>query len=137
MRHLLIGLVRLYRLLLSPWVGGQCRFYPTCSQYTIDALERHGAAAGTYLGAARILRCQPWCRGGHEPVPEVFTWAPWRLRAESDEPLEDTGPGGDPAPTPLPVHNSVSTPDESVSHGGSGADATTPNPPASLLSPKP
>ena len=65
MKQILIGLVRLYRLLLSPWAGGQCRFYPTCSQYTIDALERHGAAAGTYLGAVRILRCQPWCRGGH------------------------------------------------------------------------
>ena len=137
MRHLLIGLVRLYRLLLSPWVGGQCRVYPTCSQYTIDALERHGAAAGTYLGAARILRCQPWCRGGHETVPEVFTWAPWRQRAESDESLEDTGPSGNQAPSPSPVHNSALTPDESALPDGSGTGATTPKTPASLLSPKP
>lgn len=80
MRTVLIGLVKLYRLLLSPWVGGQCRFDLTCSQYTIEALERHGSLKGTYLGAARILRCQPWCEGGHDPVPETFQWAPWRHR---------------------------------------------------------
>lgn len=68
-RDLLVGVVRAYRLLLSPWLGGQCRFYPTCSAYTIEALERHGAIEGTLLGAGRILRCHPWCAGGHDPVP--------------------------------------------------------------------
>lgn len=66
----LIALVRGYRLLLSPWLGASCRFYPTCSAYAIEALERHGPAAGTYLAAARILRCNPLCQGGCDAVPD-------------------------------------------------------------------
>lgn len=69
MRRILVGLVRGYRLLLSPWLGSACRFEPTCSLYAIGAIERHGALTGTYLAANRILRCQPWCAGGHDPVP--------------------------------------------------------------------
>lgn len=65
----LILLVRGYRLLLSPWLGSSCRFEPTCSIYALDALQRHGAAAGAYLAAARIARCHPWCQGGLDPVP--------------------------------------------------------------------
>ena len=70
MRRLLIALVRGYRLLLSPWLGSACRFEPTCSVYALQALERHGAGWGSYLTAARLVRCQPWCAGGHDPVPE-------------------------------------------------------------------
>jgi uncharacterized protein len=66
----LIALVKGYRLFLSPWLGSSCRFTPTCSVYSIEALQRHGAAAGTYLTLARIARCHPWCDGGHDPVPE-------------------------------------------------------------------
>lgn len=69
MRRLLMALVRGYRLLLSPWLGSACRFEPTCSVYALQALERHGAAWGSYLTAARLVRCQPWCAGGHDPVP--------------------------------------------------------------------
>ncbi len=69
MQRLLIGLVQAYRLLLSPWLGSSCRFEPTCSSYAIDALAQHGAAAGSYLTLRRIARCQPWCQGGHDPVP--------------------------------------------------------------------
>lgn len=69
MKALLIGLVKAYRLLLSPWLGQGCRFEPTCSVYAIEALERHGAAAGSYLTLRRLVRCQPWCQGGHDPVP--------------------------------------------------------------------
>ena len=65
----LILLVKAYRLLLSPWLGGACRFEPTCSVYALGALERHGALAGSYLTAARILRCHPLCQGGFAPVP--------------------------------------------------------------------
>ncbi len=68
-QRVLIGLVRGYRLLLSPWLGSSCRFEPTCSAYSLEALQRHGAAAGTYLTAARIVRCHPWCNGGVDPVP--------------------------------------------------------------------
>ena len=69
MRRLLITLVKGYRLLLSPWLGSACRFEPTCSVYSIQALEQHGAGAGTWLTVARLARCQPWCQGGHDPVP--------------------------------------------------------------------
>lgn len=70
-RAALIALVKGYRLLLSPWLGSSCRFTPTCSAYSLQALETHGAAAGTYLTLARLARCHPWCDGGHDPVPEV------------------------------------------------------------------
>lgn len=70
MSKLLIGLVKAYRLLFSPWLGSSCRFEPTCSQYSLDALQRHGAMAGTYLTVARLARCHPWCDGGHDPVPD-------------------------------------------------------------------
>lgn len=66
----LIGAVRGYRLLLKPWLGNACRFEPTCSAYTLEALERHGALGGAALGGWRLLRCHPWCHGGHDPVPE-------------------------------------------------------------------
>jgi len=65
----LITLVRGYRLLLSPWLGSACRFEPTCSAYALQALEQHGAASGSVLSVARVLRCHPWCAGGHDPVP--------------------------------------------------------------------
>jgi uncharacterized protein len=68
-RAFLILLVKGYRLLLSPWLGSSCRFEPTCSVYSIQALDRHGAALGSYLTLSRLLRCQPWCKGGHDPVP--------------------------------------------------------------------
>ena len=68
-RATLIMTVKAYRLLLSPWLGSACRFEPTCSAYSITALEQHGAAAGSYLTLKRLARCHPWCGGGHDPVP--------------------------------------------------------------------
>lgn len=73
MRYLLIGLIRLYQLLLSPIMGNACRFYPTCSSYGIEAIEKHGAIKGSYLTIKRIGRCQPLCKGGYDPVPEPKT----------------------------------------------------------------
>jgi putative membrane protein insertion efficiency factor len=69
MRRLLRALVRGYQLLFSHWINAGCRYEPSCSHYAIQALDRHGAAAGTYLAARRILRCNPFCLGGHDPVP--------------------------------------------------------------------
>jgi putative membrane protein insertion efficiency factor len=69
-QRMLIALVRGYRLLLQPWLGNRCRFEPTCSAYAIGALQRHGALAGSYLAAARIARCHPWCAAGFDPVPD-------------------------------------------------------------------
>ena len=68
-QRLLMGVVRGYRLLLSPWLGSSCRFEPTCSAYALDALAQHGAAKGGYLTVHRLVRCGPWCQGGHDPVP--------------------------------------------------------------------
>jgi len=68
-KTILIGLVKAYRLLLSPWLGSACRFEPTCSAYSLSALQTHGAAAGSYLTLRRLGRCHPWCAGGSDPVP--------------------------------------------------------------------
>jgi putative membrane protein insertion efficiency factor len=68
-RRALMLLVRGYRLLLSPWLGSACRFEPTCSAYSLQALEQHGAVLGVLLTAGRLARCHPWCAGGHDPVP--------------------------------------------------------------------
>jgi hypothetical protein len=73
MKFLLIALVRGYRLLLSPWLGSSCRFEPTCSAYSLQALQIHGAAKGSYLTLARLGRCHPWCAGGADPVPAAGT----------------------------------------------------------------
>ncbi|MCY3853209.1 MAG: membrane protein insertion efficiency factor YidD [Gammaproteobacteria bacterium] len=70
MTRLLIGLLRAYQYLLSPFFGQHCRFTPTCSQYAIDALREHGPWRGSMLAARRVLRCHPWHPGGMDPVPE-------------------------------------------------------------------
>lgn len=69
MQTLLIALIRAYRFVLSPWVGGQCRFEPTCSVYAMQALELYGAWRGSWLAIRRLLRCHPLCPGGEDPVP--------------------------------------------------------------------
>ena len=74
-RALLMGLVRAYRTLFSPWVGQACRFEPTCSRYALEALEKHGALGGTVMTTWRLLRCHPLCAGGHDPVPDNAPWA--------------------------------------------------------------
>ncbi|MDH3533940.1 MAG: membrane protein insertion efficiency factor YidD [Gammaproteobacteria bacterium] len=66
----LLGLVALYRLLISPWLGNNCRFEPSCSAYAMQALRIHGAFRGTWLAARRIARCHPWGGSGYDPVPE-------------------------------------------------------------------
>lgn len=67
--RLLVGLVRLYQLLLSPLLSPSCRYLPTCSSYAIEALHAHGALTGSWLAARRILRCHPWSGHGLDPVP--------------------------------------------------------------------
>ena len=66
---LLTWLVRLYQLLLRPFTAGSCRFTPSCSDYALGALRTHGALRGSALAAGRVLRCNPLCQGGHDPVP--------------------------------------------------------------------
>lgn len=69
--HILALPVRGYRLVFSPWVGHGCRFQPTCSAYTLEALDRHGAFKGGALSAWRICRCNPWGGHGYDPVPNA------------------------------------------------------------------
>lgn len=64
-----IVLIRAYQRVLSPVFGRNCRYYPTCSQYALEAVEIHGAARGSWLGIRRIGRCHPWHEGGFDPVP--------------------------------------------------------------------
>ncbi|MGH8630728.1 MAG: membrane protein insertion efficiency factor YidD [Burkholderiales bacterium] len=69
MKPLLLGTIRLYQYLFSPWLGKQCRFYPTCSEYARQAISRYGSIRGTWLGLKRLARCHPWHPGGADPVP--------------------------------------------------------------------
>lgn len=77
MKHVLILAIRIYQYLLSPWVGGSCRFWPTCSEYAREAIERHGALRGGWMTVARLARCHPRGGGGVDPVPEQFRWRCW------------------------------------------------------------
>jgi putative membrane protein insertion efficiency factor len=69
LRATLIGLIKLYRLTVSPWMPPVCRFTPSCSTYALEAVERHGGIRGGWLAARRLARCRPWGGSGYDPVP--------------------------------------------------------------------
>ncbi len=99
MRRLLIGLVKGYRLFVSPMLPPSCRFYPTCSEYAVEALSRHGAIKGGWLTLRRLGRCHPFCAGGVDPVPGTDSQTGCRASgcrtcdAEPSDPRAD-GPEG-------------------------------------------
>ena len=70
MRTILIAFIKAYRYLLSPFLGNNCRFHPTCSEYAETAIRRFGTLRGTWLSIRRVGRCHPWHEGGIDPVPE-------------------------------------------------------------------
>ena len=70
MRTILVTFIKFYRLILSPFFGQHCRFYPSCSEYSIEAIRTHGSIKGSWLSVKRIGRCNPFCEGGEDPVPE-------------------------------------------------------------------
>ncbi|MBE6624783.1 MAG: membrane protein insertion efficiency factor YidD [Ruminococcaceae bacterium] len=84
MKKILKFFIKAYRKLISPLLPNACRFTPTCSEYALEALDKHGAIKGSILATWRILRCNPFCRGGYDPVPEKFT-----LRREPREQLKE------------------------------------------------
>ncbi|KAB2925136.1 MAG: membrane protein insertion efficiency factor YidD [Bacteroidetes bacterium] len=75
MRSAAILLIRMYQLIISPFLpANSCRFHPTCSQYTMDAIRKHGVLKGIVLGTVRIAKCHPYHEGGYDPVPDEFTF---------------------------------------------------------------
>lgn len=68
-RNLFIACIRFYQRFISPLLGNHCRFEPSCSQYAVEALETHGVVKGGLYALWRLLRCQPFCKGGYDPVP--------------------------------------------------------------------
>ena len=73
MKKIFIGLIRVYQRFISPLFPPSCRYYPTCSNYSVQAIQKHGAIKGSLMGIARILRCHPFVKGGYDPVPEQFS----------------------------------------------------------------
>jgi putative membrane protein insertion efficiency factor len=74
MKYVLIGLLKAWRLVISPIYGNVCRYYPSCSAYALRAVEFHGAIKGSWLTVRRLLRCHPWSPGGYDPVPDTPEW---------------------------------------------------------------
>ena len=83
LRYLLIGFLRLYRLVISPLYGQVCRYHPSCSAYALQAVTDHGSVRGSWLAARRLTRCHPWAAGGYDPVPPRKAADSSRLRAGS------------------------------------------------------
>jgi len=71
MRRLILGLIRIYQLTLSPLLGSNCRFQPTCSAYATEAIKKHGVLKGGYLSFRRLIKCHPFHEGGYDPVPDT------------------------------------------------------------------
>jgi putative membrane protein insertion efficiency factor len=123
-KYVLIGLLKVYRLVVSPLYGNVCRYYPSCSAYALRAVTVHGAVRGSWLAARRLLRCHPWAAGGYDPVPGTPEYAEeerllaeraWTLETEHDP----AGPDG-PRTGAVPASSTRHEPD---GHGDHNHDA--------------
>ncbi|MBV8271249.1 MAG: membrane protein insertion efficiency factor YidD [Cupriavidus sp.] len=95
MKRILLALLRIYKIALSPYLGSQCRFLPTCSDYARDAIVLHGPARGTWMAACRLCRCHPFAKGGYDPVPATHGTA-------AAAPAASAAPGRPPVTIRLP-----------------------------------
>lgn len=95
MKRILLALLRIYKIALSPYLGSQCRFLPTCSDYARDAIVLHGPARGTWMAACRLCRCHPFTKGGYDPVPATHGTA-------AAAPPASAAPGQPPVTVRLP-----------------------------------
>ncbi|MBR2944254.1 MAG: membrane protein insertion efficiency factor YidD [Clostridia bacterium] len=85
MKKILIFFLKGYKKVISPLFPPACRFTPTCSEYAMEAIEKFGAIRGSLLGGYRLLRCNPFCRGGYDPVPDKFTFKRQKFKGEDNE----------------------------------------------------
>jgi len=93
MKWALIGFIKLWRAGVSPAYGQTCKYFPTCSQYGLDAVHAHGALKGSGLIVWRILRCNPWSKGGYDPVPDTRAAYLWELEQAGLWGAGETGEG--------------------------------------------
>jgi putative membrane protein insertion efficiency factor len=107
-KYVLIGLIKAWRLLISPLYGNVCRYYPSCSAYALRAVSVHGAVKGSWLTVRRLLRCHPWAPGGYDPVPgtpefeeEIRDQGLRSSTMDSRPGQREATPAGVPAPTDL------------------------------------
>ena len=91
MKKILKFFIKLYRKFISPILPQSCRFTPSCSEYAIEAIDKFGAIRGTILASYRILRCNPFCRGGYDPVPDKFTFKRQEMKSDDTVEEEETG----------------------------------------------
>ena len=102
MKYVLIGLLKVYRLVISPLYGDVCRYYPSCSAYALGAVQKHGAIKGSWLAARRLLRCHPWAAGGYDPVPGT------------EEPADDSVDSATASTMGAPTDHEPSDPDRNL-----------------------
>jgi putative membrane protein insertion efficiency factor len=123
MKYVLIGLLKLYRLVVSPLYGNVCRYHPSCSAYALRAVSVHGAVKGSWLAGRRLLRCHPWAPGGYDPVPGTPEFAEeegvrasqaWTLETEHDPAGSDGASTG--------ASSTSTTRHEPQAHGGPNHD---------------
>jgi len=105
-KYVLIGLLRAYRLVVSPLYGNVCRYYPSCSAYALRSVQFHGAARGTWLAGRRLLRCHPWTPGGYDPVPGTPEWHEEQALLALQGSTDHAGHAHSPAPRDLHLQNS-------------------------------
>lgn len=94
MKHLLIGLLKGYRVAISPLYGNVCKYYPSCSAYALEAVTVHGAMKGTWLAAQRLGSCHPWAEGGYDPVPGTPAADAWAAELAANTTTASPAPTG-------------------------------------------